>query len=119
MFKMTPNVLRNLFSKKPTRLYPVEIREPFENMRGELINEIENCTFCRICEIKCPSRCISVDKKAATWSCDPFACIYCGICVDACPAKCLHQATAYRQPVYQRQTICLKGEPKKPESSEG
>jgi len=87
MFKMTPNVLRNLLSKKPTRLYPHAV--------------------------KCPSQCISVDKKAATWTCDPFACVYCGICVEVCPAKCLHQKQAYRHPVYERQTIFLKGEPKK------
>jgi ech hydrogenase subunit F len=113
MFKMTPNVLRNLFSKKPTRLYPYEVRTPFENMRGELVNEIEKCTFCSVCAVKCPSQCISVDKKTAVWTCDPFACVYCGICVDSCPVKCLHQKQAYRRPVYDHQIISLKGERKK------
>ena len=113
MFKMTPSVLRNLLSKKPTRLYPYEVRAPFENQRGELINEIDKCTFCSVCAVKCPSQCISVDKKAATWTCDPFACVYCGLCVDVCPAECLHQKQAYRHPVSERQTLFLKGEPKK------
>jgi len=114
MFKMTPYVLRNLFSQKPTRLYPYQVRPAFENQRGELVNDIEKCTFCSICAAKCPSQCISVDKKTATWSCDPFACVYCGICVDSCPAECLHQKQAYRHPVYDRQIIFLKGELKKP-----
>src|SRR5210317_979394 len=38
MFKMTPNVLRNLFFPKATRRYPREVRPPFENARGALLN---------------------------------------------------------------------------------
>jgi hypothetical protein len=73
MFKMMPNVLKNLLSPKATRRYPHEVRPPFENVRGELYNDIENCTFCSVCGVKCPSQCITVEK-AATWTCDPFAC---------------------------------------------
>lgn len=112
MFKMTPNVLRNLFSRKATRRYPHEVRTPFENVRGELYIDIEKCTFCRICAVKCPSQCITVDKKAATWTCDPFACIYCGICVDNCKEKCLHQRQEYRIPVLEREVIFMEGEVK-------
>ncbi|MCM2286487.1 MAG: 4Fe-4S binding protein [Desulfobacula sp.] len=111
MLKMTANILRTLFSKKPTRLYPIEVRTPFEIARGKLVNEIENCNFCSICALKCPSQCISVDKKAATWTCDPFACVYCGICVEACPFKCLHQEQAQRRPAYERQILLKKGLP--------
>ena len=113
MFNMTPNVLRNLFTKSSTRLYPKETREAFERSRGELYNEIKDCVFCRTCARKCPSQCITVDKKAALWICDPFACIYCGICVDACKEKCLHQKEDYRVPTPERQTIRLKGTVKK------
>ena len=115
MFKMTPNVLRNLVSKKPTRRYPHEVRPPFEHLRGALVNEIEKCTFCSVCAVKCPSQCITVDKKAAAWTCDPLACVYCGICVDACPVKCLHQKSEYKRPLRERKTIVLVGEarPKK------
>ena len=108
MFKMTPNVLKNLLSPKATRRYPHEVRTPFENVRGELYNDIKNCTFCGVCAVKCPSQCISVDKEAAIWTCDPFACVFCGICVDACPAKCLHQKHGYRIPVLGREVIFLQ-----------
>jgi len=56
-----------------------------------------------------------VDKKAATWTCDPFACVFCGICADACPAKCLHQKNEYRIPVSGREVISMQGKagPKK------
>ena len=110
MFKMTPNVLRNLFSPKATRRYPHIIRTPFGNVRGELYNDIEKCTFCRVCAAKCPSQCITVDKKTATWTCDPFACVFCGLCVDVCMGKCLHQKHEYRSPVSERELIIMEGE---------
>lgn len=109
MFKMTPNVLKNLFSHKATRRYPHEIRTPFKNVRGELYNDIEKCTFCRVCAVKCPSQCITVNKKTATWTYDPFACVFCGICVEVCQGQCLHQKHEYRSPVLERELICMKG----------
>jgi len=112
MFKMTPNVIRNLLRKKATRRYPREIRPTFENVRGALFNDIAKCTFCGICAIKCPSQCITVDKKAGIWIYDPFACVFCGICADICPAESLHQQSEYRLPLPGRETITLKGEPK-------
>ena len=112
MFKMTPNVIRNLFYKKATRRYPRQIRPTFENVRGALFNEIAKCTFCGACAIKCPSQCISVDKKAGKWIYDLFACVFCGICVDICPAESLHQQSEYRLPLPGREMITLKGESK-------
>lgn len=110
MFKMTPNVLRNLFFPKATRRYPREVRPPFENARGALLNDIEKCTFCSACALKCPSQCIAVDKKVSTWSYDPFVCVFCGICVEICPAESLHQKPEYRPPVAEREAILLKAE---------
>jgi formate hydrogenlyase subunit 6/NADH:ubiquinone oxidoreductase subunit I len=113
MFKLTPYVLKNLTSKKATRRYPKEKRSAFENIRGELVNQIEICTFCGACSLKCPSQCISVDKKNAIWTYDPFACVYCGICVEICPVNSLYQNLEYRLPVDKPQTVCMKGELKK------
>lgn len=118
MFKMTPNVLRNLLSHKATRRYPYETRTPFETVRGELCNDVNNCTFCGICSVKCPSQCITVDKKAATWTCDPFACVFCGICTEVCPARCLQQKKAYRFPVYNREVIHMQGKARQKKGNE-
>lgn len=109
MFKMTPNILRNFLTKRATRRYPYVVRPPFENVRGELYIDIENCTFCTVCAVKCPSECITVDKKSATWACDPFSCVYCGTCADVCPTKCLHQKVDYRPAVLKPGIILMKG----------
>ena len=101
MFKMTHNILRNLVVKKSTRRYPFEVRETFDKVRGELVNDIVRCIFCGSCEVKCPSQCIEVDRKAAVWNYDPFACVFCGVCVDICPAKSLFQKTQYLRSVGQ------------------
>jgi ech hydrogenase subunit F len=110
MFKMTPNVIRNLLHKKATRRYPRAVRPAIENVRGALFNDIAKCTFCGTCAIKCPSQCITVDKKAGKWIYDLFACVFCGICVDFCAAGSLYQQSEYRLPLAERETITLKGE---------
>jgi ech hydrogenase subunit F len=113
MFPMTPAILRNFINKRATRRYPAVARSPFENARGEIYNDIQVCTFCGVCAAKCPSQCIAVDKKAATWSCNPSACVYCGVCVESCPSGSLHQKRDYRRPVREKEMIFLKGEIKK------
>lgn len=113
MFTMTKNVVRNLLTKSATRLYPFDVREPFEGYRGRLDNRIEECIFCKTCQVKCPSQCITVDAKAGTWECDPFACVYCAICVDHCPVHCLFMDNTHRKPSAEREMIHLQGTPKK------
>ena len=112
--KMSSNIIRNFLSKSATRLYPYQVREPFENSRYELYNDIDNCIFCKTCEKKCPSQCITVDKHAGVWECDPFACIFCSICVEACPTNCLHQKITHRAPSTEREMIHMEGTPPKP-----
>lgn len=113
MFKMTGTILRNLSLRKATRRYPFEVRDPFADSRGEIVNEIERCIFCGTCEVKCPSRCIAVDRATAVWTYDPFACVYCGVCVDTCPGKSLLQNPHYRKPATDRIIVRLQGVLKK------
>ena len=99
---MTKNVLKNLFTKSATRLYPFVKRDIFEEVRGTLHIEINKCIFCRACELRCPTRCITVDSKAGIWSFDPMACVICGVCVAVCPTKCLYTDKQYREPLLAR-----------------
>ncbi|WP_319778263.1 4Fe-4S dicluster domain-containing protein [Maridesulfovibrio sp.] len=118
MLNMTPTVLKNLLSKSSTRMYPIEKREPFERYRGELFNNIDECIFCKKCEMKCPSQCITVtkdkDSGTGTWTCDPFACVYCSICVDHCPTGSLYMKPVHRSPSAEREMMEQTGKIKPP-----
>jgi len=110
MFEMTPTIMRNFIGKRATRRYPYVVRPAFENARGEIYNDIHSCTFCGVCAAKCPSQCITVDKKAATWSCNPSACVYCGVCAESCLSGSLQQKCDYRKPVQEKEVLFLRGD---------
>jgi ABC-type sugar transport system ATPase subunit len=59
MFDMLGNVVKNLFSKPATRMFPAERRDSFKGTRGCLGINIESCIFCGICARKCPSDAIA------------------------------------------------------------
>ncbi|MGE4424280.1 MAG: 4Fe-4S binding protein [Pseudodesulfovibrio sp.] len=112
--QFTPTVIKNLLKKPATRKYPFEVREPFPMYRGELVIDIDKCIFCGMCSRKCPSQCITVDKAAGTWQCDPHACVYCGLCRDNCPTKCLSMKDVHRKPVTEKVVWIEHGNPPKP-----
>lgn len=109
MFSMTSTVLRNLVTRKSTRLYPQEVRSPFERVRGDLGREAAKCTYCGVCAAKCPSQCIRVKKATATWIHDPTACVFCGTCVETCPEKCLHHTERPRPPFTAKDATITEG----------
>ncbi len=102
-------------------MYPFEKREAFENARGQLEIDIDNCIFCGICQRKCPSTCLNVDKANAKWELDPYNCVICGVCVEACPKKCLHLNKNFRTAAYVKEPQASIGKPpvvKKPAAPE-
>jgi ech hydrogenase subunit F len=110
---MTPNIVRNFFTKRATRRYPFEQRPPFEDARGELYIDIEECNLCSLCARACPAQCIAVDREKGTWECDPFECVYCGVCEDVCSRGCLHFKERYREPATSKFLMHEQGEIKK------
>ena len=98
-FKMAGTAFTNLFRKPATLMYPVRPAKRFPNSRGTLTIEFEKCILCGICQKKCPSYAIEVDKTENTWKIDRIRCISCGSCTDWCPKKCLHLDNPYTAPV--------------------
>lgn len=98
MMNFTKTVLGNLFSKPVTRGYPFEPRQYQERTRGQIGIDIEDCIFCGMCQRKCPTSAIAVDKARKSWTIERFGCIQCGNCVIKCPKKCLHMLNDYTTP---------------------
>jgi ech hydrogenase subunit F len=120
MFGMLSPILKNAFGKPATRMYPFVTREAFANARGKLEIDINDCIFCGMCQRKCPSTCLTVDKATCKWELNPFNCIICGVCVEACPKKCLSLNKVYRTPAYVKENLVSIGKPpvKKTEAKE-
>lgn len=94
-FSMTWVALRNLFARPATRLYPAEKRALPPGTRGRLTIVIEKCVMCGICQKKCPTDAIRVERDVKRWSLDRLNCISCGYCVEMCPKDCLALETAH------------------------
>jgi formate hydrogenlyase subunit 6/NADH:ubiquinone oxidoreductase subunit I len=95
LMKITGLVSSWALRKPATRLYPFVKRETYPHTRGHIDIDIGKCTFCTLCEKKCPTDAIAVDRAAKTWSIDRLRCISCNACVEACPRKCLSMANTY------------------------
>lgn len=96
--KFTGTALKNLFSKPVTKNYPVIPREYPERTRGSIRNDIEQCIYCGMCQRKCPSGAITVDRTARTWTIERMGCVQCENCVNNCPKKCLYMEMQYSEP---------------------
>ena len=98
VMKFGGRLIRNLFSKPETRLYPSVPREYPERSRGHIEFDPSNCITCNICGKKCPTDAIKVDKGSRTLTIDRMNCIQCGYCVESCPKKCLSILPGYTAP---------------------
>lgn len=97
-FKIGKVVLKSLFKKPATLMYPVVPRQWQERTRGQVGIDVDNCIVCGICAKKCPANAITVDRKARTWEIQRMQCIQCNCCVEACPKSCLVMENQYTEP---------------------
>jgi ech hydrogenase subunit F len=100
--KMTKTALEGLFRKPATVRYPLERKPVYAATRGHIAIEEAKCILCVLCDKKCPTGAIKVDRAGKTWAIDRLRCIQCGYCVDVCPKKCLAMETPYSEPVSAR-----------------
>ena len=96
--KIGKMILRSLFKKPATLMYPIQPREWTERTRGRIEIEIDDCIFCGICARKCPTDALTVDRDAKSWAIARMGCIQCSCCVEVCPKKCLVNEAGYTTP---------------------
>ncbi len=98
VMSMTKTLFKNLFHGPYTVLYPIKAKDKFDRTRGKIEISIDDCIFCSMCQRRCPTGAITVDKAKTSWSIEPFSCIQCGYCTEVCPKKCLHMNNQYTTP---------------------
>lgn len=98
LMNFVPIALKNLFSKPATKNYPAEPAVYPERSRGHIEIDIDDCIMCGMCQRKCPSGAIKVDRNTKTWSIERMGCVQCENCVAGCPKKCLHIKPGYTAP---------------------
>ena len=115
MANMFQLVVKNFFSKKPTRLFPVQPeRKAFERSRGQIKMDKTNCILCSLCARKCPADAITVNRATGKWELNAFRCIICGECVTACPKKCITMSNERRHSSLTTVHELVQMEPPKP-----
>ncbi|MCB6993292.1 4Fe-4S binding protein [bacterium 210820-DFI.6.37] len=97
-FRIGKVVLKSLFKKPATLMYPVVPREWQERTRGQIGIRKEDCIVCGICAKKCPANAITVDRNKRTWTIERMQCIQCNCCVEVCPKTCLTMENQYTEP---------------------
>jgi len=118
VFGMLGQIIKNFFTGYATRLYPFEQRKLYENLRGELKIHIDKCTFCMVCEKRCPADAIEVDRKEGIWTLNPSRCILCNVCVEDCKYDALYMDNHWRAPYTENKSISFKGTPPKKKGEE-
>jgi len=101
-------VLRSAATRPATRRFPAEIRPAFAATRGRITMDISKCNFCTLCQLRCPTGAILVNKQEKTWQIDRMRCILCAACVAVCTRKCPTMETGYAPPVSERRESLVR-----------
>lgn len=95
-FKLGKMTLGSIFKKPETIQYPAQVKPAVPGLKGHIAVDADVCILCGICQKRCPTSAIAVDKKGArTWSIDRFLCVQCGSCARECPKHCLTMEPTY------------------------
>lgn len=94
LMTMLSDVIRAVFQRSATRLYPVQGAVIPERSRGRLEWHPQDCTGCALCIKDCPANALElivIDKAQRRFLMRYHAdrCTYCGQCVESCRFKCL------------------------------
>ncbi len=100
LLRMSKTLFKNLFHGPYTVLYPIKQKDKYERTRGKIGIDIDNCIFCGMCERRCPTGAIKVEKGKTSWSIERLQCIQCNYCNEVCPKKCLRMENEYTSPSF-------------------
>lgn len=100
ILRMSKTLFKNLIHGPYTVPYPVKQKEKFDRTRGKIMVDMDSCILCGMCQRRCPTGAINVEKAKSAWSINRLKCIQCNYCGEVCPKKCLKMDNNYTQPSY-------------------
>jgi NADH-quinone oxidoreductase subunit I len=129
VLKAVATVLRHLFRRRDTVLYPEERPYLPPRFRGRIVltrhpSGSERCVACYLCAAVCPVDCIALQateddsgRRYPQWFRINFSrCIFCGFCEEACPTKAIQltpdlDMNEYRRSslVYEKEDLLISG----------
>jgi ech hydrogenase subunit F len=92
-------IMKSLFGKPATAMYPVIQNEFYPNTRGNIQVDMTKCNFCGLCSRRCPAGAIAVSKPDRKWEIDRTRCIVCNFCVQVCARDSLSTGRHYTSPM--------------------
>jgi formate hydrogenlyase subunit 6/NADH:ubiquinone oxidoreductase subunit I len=92
-------VMKSLFGKPATAMYPVIKNDFYPRTRGSLEMDPADCIFCNLCAKRCPAGAIEVSRAERVWTLNRMRCLVCNFCVDVCPKNCLSTERQYTLPL--------------------
>ncbi len=116
-------VLRHMFHKRETILYPEEKPALPPRFRGRIIlsrdpDGGERCVACYLCSAACPVDCIALQaatddrgrRYAAFFRINFSRCILCGFCEEACPTLAIQLTPDFEYGEYNRKNLVYEKE---------
>ena len=95
LFTMMGETTRNLMKAPATERYPFTPKVWPAGARGHIVIDVSKCTLCLVCDKRCPTQAIEVNREKKTWAIEQLRCIQCGYCTEVCPKKCLALKEGY------------------------
>jgi formate hydrogenlyase subunit 6/NADH:ubiquinone oxidoreductase subunit I len=110
---ITPLLLKHIFKKRATILYPFKEREKVhlpKGFRGELTFYREKCVGCGLCARACPSEAVemSSDEKGKRPVFYLDRCTRCQQCEEACPSNAIELTQNFETVYFDRKLTVIK-----------
>lgn len=77
----------NIHTKLILKIINTSVYKKIVQQQGHIINDFSKCSYCSICESKCPIDAIKVDSILSQWKINDEKCVRCRKCLKHCPKK--------------------------------